>query len=913
MVFYSSTQAYCEKKAGSTSGATGMMWTGEQIKTVLNKLGSGWGLCSPNNTNCIEPGKTGPSSGWCTWYPPGNAGSPMSSTADIMRTCPSLDGTTPPPPAPEKNWIQHKWTFTDGISESFILNRTDKEYLTFIASVDMQCAKISKNKFSWKSGAEDDSAGNWKNFGIPDCSGTGVPPPPPQPPGPEPRECRPGEVSSPTNMCFMPMYRWSYAEKKFEKCEILVPPFISASTSPQTSMYKPGYTSCQSMNYDLESGWRTKRYLVHPPEKDGDWYMPRWDSTYDRLQYSPEKDALEECSAKDKFYMRTDLLPDTWIGPCQPIPPEDKEWMLDMYRAQYKMFKMYREQWRKPGPGPEPFPVPIPEPIPVPPPDTTQCKPYLNGVRQGLVGDKQFWKDVNRKFNEVKGSYADAQKVNELLAQAKALIVVIDKAARKGSCGKETLANIQDNLDKLHTEIFSELSGYLTDMEDIGQMARCRTRLEQLGQEAAMFAKKAENDEDQEALKDLVAQITDKSEEFGAPGDEDFEFDIAFDCETFVGEVEGQLMKFRRNLNEDTRRISDQVIEKLGTHLAILTEDLSQKQKQIDALIVQVAELKKTAEDLTQAAKDVSDRLVTSYTALAQFKETFEEDRRQILAEKDRLVTLVEQAMSVMKDTGCVRVAADRDRMANELGQVATVNWTPSRGEQLEKRLQLIIDSCRAKDFTREDMNGFFANLDEAERANLIESHRRGYTPFADVPTHEWYYGGMLGAYENGYMTKGIPGESALAQDALLMVLRAAGATDTDVTGECTLSSPQVKTVSPYAVCAVNYANSKGLPLQSNMTLPVERIRIAEWITLLKPNLPKRADEAVDFDSFKDIVSLGNATRFVAYMYSNGIMVGTVDADGKTRRFEPRTSLTRAALAVILDQLRKVSGEPETH
>lgn len=114
MAFYSPTEVYCApKKSSSTTGAMTSMWTTEDVRAVLNQLGSGWGLCQPNQPNCIEPGKTGPSSGWCGWYPPvtpsGTAGSmPMpvyySPNTGSTRTCPSLDGTTPTPepkPVPE--------------------------------------------------------------------------------------------------------------------------------------------------------------------------------------------------------------------------------------------------------------------------------------------------------------------------------------------------------------------------------------------------------------------------------------------------------------------------------------------------------------------------------------------------------------------------------------------------------------------------------------------------------------------------------------------------------------------------------------------------------------------------------------------------------------------------------------------
>lgn len=716
-----------------------------------------------------------------------------------------------------------------------------------------------------------------------------------------------------------PMYRWIYADKQFEKCSRNSDPRIMHGTTATsavptgastTAPMRPG-TSCQPMNYELELKWKTMKYTVHPPEKDGEYWWPQWDASFDRLQYNPRSDQLEACSAKEKAPYMTGPMntADACVSmfSCQPVPPQDKEWMLEMYRSQYKMCLSSSDQWKKqPGPGPEPVPVPVPQPLPIPAPDPGQCRPYLNGVRKGLVDDKQFWRDVNRKFADVKSTYGDAAKVSDLLAKAKALIISIDVMAKKGNC-TIIFQKIPTDLETLHTDIFSDLSGYLTDMEEIGDLAQCRNRVEGLAKEVNQMMVDADDDETQAAIKDFAARIEEKIQGFEEAGDE-LGFDAGFDCESFVDEIDSQLNSFRIKLNGDTGRVSQSVLEKLGIKVETLTNDLADKSKKMDELIVQVAQLQKQVETFSKVASEVSDKLVVSYKALADMGERFKEDRQQILAEKNKLASLVEETLRVMHDTSCVR-AVERDQMARELGDIATINWVPGRGEQLEKRLQLIMSSCRAKDFTQQDMASFFASLSEAERANLAESCRLGFTPFCDVPTHVWFYGGMVNAYENGYMTKGMPGENALAQDALLMVLRASGATESDVTGNCTLSAPEVRNVSPYAVCAVNYAYAKGLPLQGDMTQPVERIRIAQWITLLKPNLPKRADEAVDFDSFADIRSLGNGTRFVAYMYANGIMNGRVLPDGKTRSFDPHVSLTRAALAVILEQLRTVAGD----
>ncbi|TSD01330.1 MAG: Aga1p [Parcubacteria group bacterium Greene1014_15] len=104
---------------------------------------------------------------YCLRYPPGSG-------AGIAGECEMkfgiMYGTMPKPTT--STWVRHFWKFSDGLtSESMILNRTDTEYTSFISSVDAQCLKIPMHKFHWLPGAGNDSPDNWKNFGIPDCSG----------------------------------------------------------------------------------------------------------------------------------------------------------------------------------------------------------------------------------------------------------------------------------------------------------------------------------------------------------------------------------------------------------------------------------------------------------------------------------------------------------------------------------------------------------------------------------------------------------------------------------------------------------------------------------------------------------------------------------------------------------------------
>ncbi len=121
----------------ATSGNTGTATTTQFGNCSINTSRTG---CEADTT--------------CDWYVP-PSGSPYCSLA--------VRGS----------WVSHSWKFSDGSTEtSSILARTDREYSEFIASVDAQCKTIARTKFAWKVGAGNDSADNWQNFGIPDCSGT---------------------------------------------------------------------------------------------------------------------------------------------------------------------------------------------------------------------------------------------------------------------------------------------------------------------------------------------------------------------------------------------------------------------------------------------------------------------------------------------------------------------------------------------------------------------------------------------------------------------------------------------------------------------------------------------------------------------------------------------------------------------
>lgn len=739
-----------------------------------------------------------------------------------------------------------------------------------------------------------------------------MPPPGPMPPGPYPppgnmmRECGPNEFPTGMNTCMMPRYKWNIAEKRFEKCPASETNYISLFNNPAAK-----YTNCTSFNLEIDMEWRTDRYLVHNPLTDGEEYWPPWDAAAKMWTYDVKRDELVEgCDYKATATAMTassQTMVIEYVPMCTQIPEKDKGWMLKKFRAEYKMYELMKAQGpvvnSVPVPG-EPTPKQVP-PVPphalpvIPEIPVAQCKQYLGGIRQNTASNKTFWKDMRRQLDKVSG-YPDGEIVSTRLNEARDIILFVDKVVKVGKCSTETLTDLQEKLNTLNTEIFPDLSSYLPELRDFADYAQCRDNLASHVTRAKGFLKKRSSDATKKQLEAIIGSIEDKLQEL-ADNVGSFDFDAPYECRIFSSEIETDMASLTLESDDEISRIVDELIAaKLAPVLEKLSTQFEERGKKLDTLLVKVAELQRAVEDVSGAASQISDRLAVSLSAMTHIEERFTEQKAQIEAAKDQLIPLVSQVTEMIAQTRCVR-GADRETVLSELSSVVAVNWIGDRGESLENRLNAFIASCKAKDISRDDINVLVKSVDEMSTANLIESHEQGLTPFADVPTHEWYYGGMLDAYNNGYMKQGRPGEDALAQDALLMILRTFKVVGVD--GNCRLQTSSVRYVSDYAACAVNIAQQKGLSLQANMQSPVQRVEIAEWIAALAPNLPHGAAE-FEFSTYRDSNEVNAVQQnAIGYMYVNNVMTG--DSDGVNRYFRPYTSLTRAALAVILDNLSR--------
>lgn len=556
-----------------------------------------------------------------------------------------------------------------------------------------------------------------------------------------------------------------------------------------------------------------------------------------------------------------------------------------------------------------PPPPPVDLPVENIPPISTEIsaaiecnKIFIKNVSNTLKSDKQLLKDLRRQLDESQG-YPRSNEVEDVINNTYQSLVALDKLI-KSKLTPQVCENAKEQLNQLHEEYLSQFSDYHEEMSEFKEQSNCQRKLTAYADKLENIFDKAKDENKKADIQNLFDQIGDKIQELGQ--EHDFAYDPVYECLNFIEEVSPQIDQIEITSDDDIARIVDTILaDKLQPVFQKLEQQLENSGKTLDRVMVQVANLHKSLETLSVVATSFTEKITTSYTALSLIEEKFAAQKIEIQTAKDRLIPLVDSVTKAIKDSNCVQ-GEQRNQVINVISDIASINWLSQDAAQVEAKLNNFLVACAARELQSETIAEFVNSTNESSTENQEESYKLGLTPYPDVPTHVWYYGGMLSMSKNGIMKQGRPAEPVLRQDALLTVLRFSGfGAETEPNRDCTLKtdSPVAK-VSDYALCAIEVGLRERLLLGGDMTQPIQRGEIANWIATLNmvPTLnPERISEIQK--SYKDLQTAvpNDWIAAISRLADVKVMVGQVSETQKN--WQPFDNLNRASLSVVLDHL----------
>lgn len=317
---------------------------------------AGFRFCRPNDSNCIEPGGTGSSSGWCAWMPPGSGGYNTGSSgyAATTRTCPPLAGYTPPadttvPPA----------TCTAG--QIWCPSSGGGMYCysgTVCPAVKPVCPAVAAVT-SCPTGHIIKTIVNADGCSTSYCEAEA-----------KRATCKEGEGFGPmpatayAPACTPPYFCWNGT--KFEEQD---------SSYAGSAIAVNRANLCGSFRYE-ELEWHTLWAKKWDPAKYGIWYWPNYPDPAKSYKLDNAEGKLVSCTQNEYF---TPMPMGGYIAeyrsPCQRMAEEDKPLWLARFSAEKKMNDAWQRAERPPTP--EPPPVFCPQVIVFAmEPETGKCKAF---------------------------------------------------------------------------------------------------------------------------------------------------------------------------------------------------------------------------------------------------------------------------------------------------------------------------------------------------------------------------------------------------------------------------------------------------------------------------------------------------------------------------------------------------------
>lgn len=874
MVFYSTGKVYCAAKKTKPVSGTSWVWTADEIKQVLAELGSGWGLCRSGESNCIEPGKTGPSSGWCAWWPPSQTYTPVTyptySSADTTRTCPSLDGETvvekkeepkKEEPKKEEPKKEEPKICTQVLSQAY--NPKTNECKTYPTPCDVPADWIKGTPPSGKCGVIEEKKEEPKKEEKKTCPVVPTP------------ACPSGYKLATTvdaNGCSMP-YCATVTQTG-------LPPYMPPSVTPgmPTPTVPPGMPvepmppqpimfkgDCKMLReqarmfkYEIRDFEQMLKHLpkkVEVPANMRD-LISKAKSQQESLQnIQDEKTCMEELNTRTNLSILENTMNEL----------RNASMDIELYRRcsefQQRMVdraKMLKEEAKRLRDSNTNFSEEITGLNKLAEKAKSACaaknKENLRETLEDLEFDTRDIEDqINDKYQEMSNMKRD-------------------------SFVEDTIKNIYAGITMFRERIEAEDAASKPECAKIPGML---DEMENLADEASKQYKNG-NIED-------AAMILDKIERFKDPMQEGLSQCGLMAMSNFTAMPKAVIYTGMQGVDEAAiNRIVDTVVDKFTSKFQAMLDE------KIAALTAQVSKL--------------TDALQTKLTESINALQAIPKEKREIVQEtKSEFV----ETIDAVKTAAPKLTLANSTRLNAALEKAVKINWCGAYAEDLKKQAEAMQLKAKEQDITNEDIAFFESAIAAYDAKNNEECYRTGVTRFRDVAPHVWYYPYIqTGVFfkgtsdASGNLTGNVePGRSLVRAEALIAIERAINAEG--IEGNCALEA-KANGVPAWANCAVNYGANAGIQFTAKMDEAISRDELAKWIPILaKNNLPVMASGKYTQD-FTDIGLCKDNEGAVAAMVANKIMTG-VGGEGP-RKWGCGQPLVRAELAAILSRLADLAS-----
>lgn len=356
------------------------------------------------------------------------------------------------------------------------------------------------------------------------------------------------------------------------------------------------------------------------------------------------------------------------------------------------------------------------------------------------------------------------------------------------------------------------------------------------------------------------------------------------------------------NLDKRIAEKVDEALAKLTNKLGIMLDEAMQK------VTVKMTEV------LDRAALRLSDEFATRFTqSLDNLTAAPEEHKETIVAAKENILESIESIDEAIEKSG---VSSFTEKsLLEQMERMATYSWCGEMAESVQSKVNSLGLALEAGELGADEVSELPEQVDSWVIKNNEECYKIGASNFRDVPMHDWYYSAAQWNSNNGYI-KGYGGDRAgeygavnatLKIEALAMLMRMF---DLPI-GDAAVLEVNAAGVPDWGYAYINGAKSF-TDLSWKWDEPITRLESAKLIRAIL-EVVGNYDAPADFEnirSYGDYAILNrdaDAASAVEALTEAGIFKGAGDGN-----FYPNNTLIRAEFGALNQRLFENYLEGET-